>query len=92
MIKKTYLLTKCFREKCKSKSKDDCLYSNVYFTAGGYNHYAKYGQPCEQDTYKSILSIYIKLRHYMIRELVHLDLDDPRIMVAAHDMRGGIKD
>lgn len=90
MIKKTYLLTKCFRKKCKSK--DDYLYGNVYFTTGGYNHYAKYGQLCEQGTYKSILSIYIKLRHYMIRELVHLDLDDPRIRVAAHDMRGRIKD
>lgn len=90
MIKRTYLLTRCFREKCKSK--DDCLYSNVYFTAGGYNHYAKYGQPSEQGTYKSILSIYTKLRHYMIREIVHLDLNDPRIRVAAHDMRGRIRD
>ena len=92
MIKETYLLARCFRERCKSKSKYDCLYSNAYFTTGGYNHYAKYGQPCEQDTYKSILSIYTKLRHYMIREIVHLNLDDPRIRVGAHDMRGRIKD
>lgn len=90
MIKKTYLLTRCFREKCISK--DDCLYSNVYFTTGGYNHYAKYGQPCEQGTYKSILSIYTKLRHYMIREIVHLDLNDPRIRAAVHDIRGRIRD
>lgn len=90
MIKRTYLLTRCFREKCKSK--DDCLFSNVYFTTGGYNHYAKYGQPCEQGTYKSILSIYTKLRHYMIREVVHLDLNDPRIRAARHDIRGRIWD
>ena len=92
MIKRTYLITRCFREKCKSKSKYDCLYSNVYFTTGGYNHYAKYGQPCELDTYKSILSIYKKIRHYMIREIVHLNLDDPRIRVGSHDIRGRIKD
>lgn len=90
---KTYLLTRCFIEKCKNR--DDCLYclyNNIYFTEGGYNHYAKYGQPCEQDTYKSIFNTYTKLRRYMVRELVHLDLNDPRIRVAAHDMRGRIKD
>ena len=90
MIKRTYLLTRCFRKQCKSK--DDCLYSNVYFTTGGYSYYAKYGQPCELGTYKSILSIYTELRHYMIREIVHLNLDDPRIRVGSHDMRGRIKD
>lgn len=90
MIKKTYLLRRCFREKCKSKY--DCLYSNVYFTTGGYNNYAKYGQPCEQDTYKSIFSIYTKLRHYLVREIVHLDLYDPRIEADVYDIRGRVKD
>ena len=90
MLKRTYLLTRCFRKQCKSKY--EYLYSNVYFTTGGYIYYAKYDQPCKQNTYKSILSIYKKLRHYMIREIVHLNLDDPRIRGAVHDMRGRIED
>lgn len=89
MIKRTYLITRCFREKCRSKY--DCLYSNTYFTEGGYTYYAKYGQPCKKDTYRSIFNIYCKLRRYMVREIVYLNLNDPRIIAGAHDARGRVK-
>ena len=90
MNKITYLRTRCFREKCKDRS--DWLYSNLHFTKGGYNYYAKYSQPCKQNTYKSIFNTYTKIRRYIFREIVHLDLENSRIMVGVHDIRGRIED
>ena len=66
-----------------------------------YNKSIRFISPSNYNSYTSILSIYTKIRHYMVREIVHLDLDDhrvhlnlnaPRIRVAVHDIRGRVED
>lgn len=57
-----------------------------------YNISTRFASPSSYNSYTSILSIYTKIRYYMVREIVHLDLNDLRIKVATHDMRGVIFD
>lgn len=64
---------------------------NVLFNQS-YNISTRFASPSSYNSYTSILSIYTKIRHYMVREIVHLDLDDFRIKIAAHDIRGKVED
>ena len=57
-----------------------------------YNKSTRFISPSNYNSYTSILSIYTKIRHYMVREIVHLNLDDQRVKVGAHDIRGRVED
>ena len=57
-----------------------------------YNVSTRFASPNNYISYTNITSIYIKLRHYLVREIVHLNIDELRIKAATHDIRGKIKD
>jgi hypothetical protein len=53
-----------------------------------YNICTRFASPSSYNSYTSILSIYAKIRHYMVREIVHLNLDELKRRVCTHDIRG----
>ena len=74
----------------------NCNNREVYLFNGlfgrSYNISTRFASPSSYNSYTSILSIYTKIRHYMVREIVHLNLNDLRVKIAAHDIRGRVED
>lgn len=70
----------------------NCINREVYLFnerfSRSYNICTRFASPSSYNSYTSILSIYAKIRHYLVREIVHLNLDELRVKVGAHDIRG----
>ena len=83
----------------------NCTNREVYLFNGlfgrSYNISTRFASPSSYNSYTSVLSIYTKIRHYMVREIVHLNLDDQRVhlylddhrvKVGAHGIRSRVED
>lgn len=70
----------------------NCINREVYLFnerfSRSYNISTRFASPSSYNSYAGILSIYAKIRHYLVREIVHLNLNELRIRAAAHDIRG----